>query len=147
VNAIADDECPGARKVPQGVQRALGSLLLDDGDGHDHEHETDQHQGIGRLAHEQVDDSRGNEHEEHGLAHDPETDGQQTALLLGGKFVGSLLRQRAFASPSLSPGRPARSRTELAPRVPFASLLRVFLILSAHVSSRKCQANEFLNSY
>jgi hypothetical protein len=72
---------------------------LDDGDRHDHEDETDQHQGIGRLTHHEVQDSRSAEHEKHGLSHNPETDGQQIALPLGYELVGSILRQscsRAF---------------------------------------------------
>ena len=93
MHAVTDDEGPGARQISQGLQRSFRAPLLDDGDGHDHEHEAEQHQGIGRLAHEEVQASRGDEHEEHGLASDLEADGQQAPLLLRGQLVRPLLLQ------------------------------------------------------
>ena len=90
MHAITDDEGPGARQISQRLQGSFRAPLLDDGDGHDHEHEAEQHQGIGRLAHEEVQASRGDEHEEHGLTSNLEADGQQAPLLLRGKLVDAL---------------------------------------------------------
>jgi hypothetical protein len=105
MRAIADDEGPGARQIAQRLQRPLRAPLLDDGDRHDHEHEAEEHQGVGWLAHEEVQAPRGYQHDEHGLASDFQADREQAPFLLGGQLVRSILLQACtsilFAEPDV----------------------------------------------
>ncbi len=75
--AVADHQRPRARQVAQRLQRPLGAPLLDDGDAHDDEDEAEQHQGVRRLAHGQVERARSDQHEEHRLADHLQGDGQE----------------------------------------------------------------------
>ncbi len=112
MHAVANDERPRARQIAQRLQRPLRAPLLDDGDGHDHEHEAEQHQGVGRLAHEEVEGSRGDEHEEHGLACDLEARWPaELRFFCAGSSFGPSCCRRVRASSSLSPRSPPRSRT------------------------------------
>ena len=68
--AVADDQRARAGEVAQGLQRPFGLLLLVKGDADDHKHKAHQHQGFFPVAQEQVEQAAGDQHEEHGLAHD-----------------------------------------------------------------------------
>ncbi len=76
-------------------------------DCHDDEDEAEEHQGIGRFAHDEVEAARGHEHEKHRLADDIKGDGEEPALLLRGQLVRSFLLQPATL---LRPENPPRSR-------------------------------------
>jgi len=84
VNPAPNDQRPWARQVPQGVEGAFGPPRLDDGDGHDHEDEAEQHDRFGSVAKKKIQTASDDQHDEHGLAHNFEHNGQQAVLLLRG---------------------------------------------------------------
>ena len=94
--AVTDHEGARAREIAERLERMLRASCLDDRDRHDDEHEAEQHQRVGRLPEEEVHDARRDEHEEHGLAHHLEDDGEQVALLLRRKLVRSVLLQTSL---------------------------------------------------
>ena len=91
--AVTDHESARAREIAERLERMLRASGLDDRDRHHHEHEAEQHQCVGRLPEEKVHDARRDEHEEHGLAHHLEDDGEQVAFLLRRELVRSVLIQ------------------------------------------------------
>ena len=66
--------------------------------------------GIGRLAHEEVEAARGDEHEEHRLAGDLDPDDPQAPLLLSGKLVRPLLRQARVGVRVAEPEQPTETQ-------------------------------------
>ena len=86
-----DDESARAGQVAEGIQSPLRTALLNDCDCHDNEHEPEEHQSIARRSHDQIQAACGDEHQEHWLPYDLESDGEEPALLLRGQFVGSVL--------------------------------------------------------
>jgi len=95
--AVTDHESARAREIAERLERMLRASCLNDRDCHHYEHEAEQHQRVGWLPEEKVHNARRHEHEEHGLAHHLEDDGEQVALLLRRKLVRSVLLQTSLS--------------------------------------------------
>ena len=91
--ATPDHQGPGAGKIPQSFQGMLRPPFLDDGDAHDHKDKPEEHEGILRRSHQQVEGARRHEQQEHGFADHLPGDGQDAAVLTGRQFVGPFARQ------------------------------------------------------
>jgi hypothetical protein len=66
--AVAHDESPGAREVPESLQRALRPVLLGDGDRQDHEDRGGQDERLPDVAQHHIHRRRRQQQDEHRLA-------------------------------------------------------------------------------
>ncbi len=65
--AVPDDERPRAREASQRLQRPLGLLLLVDGNADDEDDKAHQHQALGEVTEDKIDEPARNEQDEHRL--------------------------------------------------------------------------------
>ena len=94
LGAVTNDQRPGRGQVAQCFKGALRLALLRQGQSDHGKHRAEQEGRLGGVTDDQVNGSCGQQHQEHGLAHDIESDAQQRARLAAGQCVGAVPRHR-----------------------------------------------------
>ena len=87
--AVPDNERPRAGEVPQRLQRPLGLLLLVDRYADDEDDKTHQHQALGEVAEDKIDQAACDQQDEHRLVDDFKNNPEDAALFRFGEFVVS----------------------------------------------------------
>ncbi len=89
--AVTDDKRARACKIAQGVEDAFGSAFLKNGDQHREVREGEQHHGFCEIADREIDDSAGDQEQQHRLAQHVEKDAQHIAFALARQVVEPFL--------------------------------------------------------
>ena len=101
--AVAHDAHTRAGQVAQRLEHALRLALLDDRDAEDYPHEREQQQRFTGVAQDQVEQARGNDHQEHRLAEHAERDAQNVRRPCAGNSLRPAAASRAAASRRVRP--------------------------------------------
>jgi hypothetical protein len=114
--AVAHDEGPRARHVPQRLERPLGLVLLHERDAEDEHDEAQQHERLLPVAEEQVDAAARQQEQRHGLGGEGERVGRESSPrgrrdvvgTVGAQALGGLIGGEAFGVGRGLGGHPAR---------------------------------------
>jgi hypothetical protein len=98
--SVADHQRPGAGQVPQLIEGTLRLVLLVQRDPRDQEDEAEEHQGLVRIAQDDVDRTARDEQEEHRLAQHF-TGNRQEAAVSGGRQIVVALDAQPFGGGNL----------------------------------------------